>query len=275
LIPIADPSERAAGVDVGTTLTKLALRDAEGLQLRILPSQAIERAAREIEAFGPAALGITGTGATGLARLLGLDTTPRVEFECWRAGVAALLGRQGAGAGERDLLVSIGTGTTLLLAEPASVSRVAGSALGGGTLLGLGAALAGSSDHDELVALAARGDRGKVDLRVADVDPEGALPLSAEFTASFCARLAQGPAAPADAAHSLMGLLGETLGTLASAVAAAVQAKRVVYGGGTLRNNPPLRKVLGAYTFTGETIFLQNGEFTGAVGALELASQPV
>ena len=40
-----------------------------------------------------------------------------------------------------------------------------------------------------------------------------------------------------------MGLLGETLGTLASAIAAAVQAKRIVYGGGTLR-----RPVAGSIT---------------------------
>ena len=68
-------------------------------------------------------------------------------------------------------------------------------------------------------------------------------------------------------------MVAETVGTLASAVAAAVQARRILYGGGTLRGNAPLRDILAAYSFAGEHLFLRDGEFTGALGAIELAKQ--
>jgi type II pantothenate kinase len=252
---------------------KLALRRGEALELRILPSTAIEQAAREIEAFSPQRIGLTGTGAGALAALLKMDTAPDVEFDAWRAGASLLLAEQGAEPIERDLLVSLGTGTSLLLVEAASTTRVGGTALGGGTLGALGAALAGVSDPAELVALAARGERRNVDLTLADVDPNGALSLSSDFTAAFLEKLTRADAAePADIAHSLIGMIAETVGTLASAVAAALHARRIIYGGGTLRDNPPLREILAAYSFASEHIFLQDGEFTGALGAIELAA---
>ena len=61
------------------------------------------------------------------------------EFDAWRAGAIRLLERQGEKPPERDLLVSLGTGTSMLLVEPGRANRVGGTALGGGTLLGLGA----------------------------------------------------------------------------------------------------------------------------------------
>jgi len=273
LITHADPTQRSAGIDVGTTLLKLALRSGDALELRILPSNAIEQAAQEIEAFDPQRLGVTGIGAPALAALVNIDTAPSVEFDAWRSGAALLLAKQDAEPIERDLLVSLGTGTTLLLVEPSGSTRVGGTALGGGTLAALGAALAGATDPAQLVALAAQGQRKNVDLTLADVDPNGALSLSGDFTAAFLAKLAHGGAAPADVAHALVGMVAETVGTLASAVAAAVQARRILYGGGTLRGNAPLRDILAAYSFAGEHLFLRDGEFTGALGAIELAKQ--
>jgi type II pantothenate kinase len=273
LIPNADPTQRSAGVDVGTRCLKLALRAGDALELRILPSTAIEQAAREIEAFDPQRLGLTGTGAATLAPLLTVDTVASIEFEAWHAGATLLLAQQGAEPIERDLLISLGTGTSMLLVEPGGSTRVGGTALGGGTLAALGAALADTADPAQLVALASQGERRNVDLTLADVDPSGSLSLSSDFTAAFLAKLDRNTAAPADIAHALVGMVAETVGTLASAVAAAVQARRILYGGGTLRDNAPLRDILAAYSFAGEHVFLQDGEFTGALGAIELADR--
>ena len=174
MIPKADPLSREApdvGVDVGATLAKLAIRDPSGeLCFQIIPSYAIERAAREIESLEPRRLGFTGAAAPRLRHLLGLDTTILTEFEAWQRGAAVLLKRQGAAPIERDLLVSVGTGTSFLLVEAGSARRVGGTALGGGTLLGLGAAVLGTSDYEVLLALAAAGDRRKVDLLVGDIE---------------------------------------------------------------------------------------------------------
>lgn len=251
---------------------KLALRTGDALELRILPSTAIEQAAREIEAFCPQRLGLTGTGAGALAALMEMDTAPGVEFDAWRAGAALLLAEQGEAPIERDLLVSLGTGTSLLLVEPETTTRVGGTALGGGTLGALGSALGVADEPAVLVARAAEGERRNVDLTLADVDPSGALSLSSDFTAAFLEKLSRpGRPAPADVAHALIGMVAETVGTLASAVAAVVQARRIIYGGGTLRDNAPLREILAEYTFAGGHVFLEDGAFTGAIGAIELA----
>ncbi len=282
MIPYADRSTQDAptvGVDAGATLSKLAIRQASGeLGLRIVPSSAIEQAAQEVESLAPDPLGLTGAGAPRLRRLLGLDTTCVSEFEAWCAGASVLLARQGAAATERDLLVSLGTGTSVLLIEPGSTRRVGGSALGGGTLLGLSAAALGIADYPEFLALALRGDRRKVDLLVGDIDPSGNLPLPAEVTASSLAKLAwkgaNRKADPADLAHALIGLVGENVGMLCGMMAVQNDAKRILYGGSTLRGNGPLRDLLAIFgpVYGREIIFLEDGEFAGALGALELVS---
>lgn len=276
MIPNAVPTQRAVatqravGVDVGSSLVKLVFARAEALELRILPTSDIERAALEIEAFAPECIGATGTGAARLAERLSGDVRPVVEFEAWRAGTAWLLARQDETPPENDLIASLGTGTSFLLADAEGARHVGGSALGGGTLVALGQALVGIGEAERLSALAAQGDRRAVDLGVADVDPDGSLGMSREFTAAFLAGLPLADARPADVAHALNGMLAETLGTLASAMAAALGATRIVYGGGTLRHNPALREILAAYTFARAHVFLDDGEFAGALGALEL-----
>jgi type II pantothenate kinase len=161
----------------------------------------------------------------------------------------------------------------MLLVEPGRASRVGGTALGGGTLLGLAAALLGTSDFGELVRLAETGDRRRVDLLVADLEAGDAIPLPGEITAASLAKLATAVRAdPADVAHALLGMIGENVGLLAGALAAATGARRVVYGGGLLRANPPLRAILARFAAFGPAqVFLENGEFAGAVGALARA----
>ena len=269
MIPNAD---RSAGVDVGASLAKLVLRDPEGLGFRCFPSQNIERAVLEVEQFAPDRVAITGIGAASFAGLLGFDTTQLTEFDAWSAGAAALLARQGLPAPEKDLVVSLGTGTSMLLVEAQSGTRLAGTALGGGTLLGLGRQLLGCGDHAELMTLAGQGDRRRVDLCVSDLDPEGHLPLPGHLTASAFGKLARSDARPkpADLAHALVGLVAENVGILARSIAAASQARRIVYGGSTLREPTPLRPILVECAFGSEVVFLEQGEYTGAIGALEL-----
>jgi type II pantothenate kinase len=283
LIPKADPSTEEAtgiGVDAGATLAKLAIRKASGeLAFRIIPSYAIERAAREVESLAANRVGLTGAGAPQLRLLLGLDTTPVSEFDAWRAGAEALLARQGAAPVERDLLVSLGTGTSMLLVEPGSVRRVGGTALGGGTLLGLAAATLGIREYGELVALAERGDRSNVDLLVGDIDPTGDMALPAQITASSLAKLAwtgnDGEPAAGDLAHALIGLLGENVGMLCGMTAVQNGAKRILFGGSTLRGSTRLRDLLAVFgpLYGREVVFLVDGEFAGALGALELAER--
>jgi len=272
LIPNAD---RSAGVDVGASLAKLVLREPAGLGFRCFPSQNIERAVLEVEQFEPDRVAVTGAGAARFSNLLGFDTTQLTEFDAWSAGAAALLARQGLPAPEKDLVVSLGTGTSMLLVEATGGARLAGTALGGGTLLGLGRQLLDCGEHAALMTLAGQGDRRRVDLCVSDLDPEGHLPLPGHITASAFGKLTREDVQPepADLAHALVGLVAENVGVLARLVAAVSQARRIVYGGSTLREPSVLQPILVDCAPGSEVIFLEQGEYAGALGALELLAR--
>ena len=77
---------------------------------------------------------------------------------------------------ERHLVVSVGTGTSVMLVDGLSVTRVGGTALGGGTVMGLGSLLTGSLRFSHLAGLAAEGQRQNVDLRVSDIYRPGEIP---------------------------------------------------------------------------------------------------
>jgi len=133
--------------------------------------------------------------------------------------------------------------------------------------------LLGTGEFHEVVELASRGDRGRVDLLVRDIYPDGSLQLPGEMNASSFAKLARecdgDSPGPADLAHALMGLVGEGIAGVVGALAALTAASRIVLGGATLHQNPPLREILARLSALGRPlIFLQDGAYTAALGAL-------
>lgn len=276
----ANGSSVAVGVDSGATLAKLVVRrPGEAHEYRLLPSDDAQACRRALAGLGAARIGVTGGGADRLVRELP-GTVAVNEFAAWGAGAADMLAEDGGGEpSQRYLLVSLGTGTSVLLVDGLSVSRVGGTALGGGTLLGLAAGLLGTSDFETVVALAKKGSRREVDLLVSDIYRAGGIPLAGDLTAAnfgkLAPRLAAGErVAPADLAHALMGLLGENVALVCAHLAAAAQVRRIVFGGSTLRGNDALVEILGGITraLGREPVFLPRGEHAGALGALLLAS---
>jgi type II pantothenate kinase len=265
----------AVGVDAGASLVKLALREGGALRSELRPAAALAEVAERVQRLAPASLGLTGAGASELARRLDGEGVRVTEFSAWGTGVRRLLAGQRPDVAEPYLLVSLGTGTSVLLAQGLGVSRVGGTALGGGTLMGLGGLLLGGASFEDLVALAARGDRRRVDLLVSDIYRPGEIALAGDATAANFGKpaLVKG-AAPEDLANAILGMLGENVALICTGLAAAHGVRRIVYGGSTLRGNRPLRDVLTLITaaFGREPLFLDDGEFAGAIGALELAS---
>jgi type II pantothenate kinase len=269
-----------AGADVGATLVKLALRDPGGdTALETHPARELPAVAQRLREAGSHLIGLTGGGAPGLERLLhshanAMDTAVVDEFDAWSVGARRMLRGRDADL-TRFLLVSVGTGTSAMLVDGASVTRVGGTALGGGTVMGLGTALIRSRDFEEIALAAAAGDRRNVDLLISDVYPEGDFLLPGDVNAASFAKLARLPhgasAEHADLAHGVMGLVGENVALICCGLAAATRVERIVWGGTTLRNNPSLVSVLaGACRALGRRpLFLPKGEFVGALGALE------
>jgi type II pantothenate kinase len=172
---------------------------------------------------------------------------------------------------EHYLLVSLGTGTSVLEIQGDGARRVGGTALGGGTLMGLGWLVLRTRSFDALTELARAGDRRPVDLLVGDIYPEGGIPLPLELTASNFAKLESTRAE--DLARALMGLIGENVALICAALSREADAKLIVYCGSTLANNPALEEIVGGVTrMTGrEACFLPDGPYCGAVGAAALA----
>jgi type II pantothenate kinase len=270
----------AVGVDVGATLAKLATRRAgEPPRFALVAADALEQVARAVREAEPGRVGLTGGGAPELARLLGGEVARVNEFAAWGSGASALLEREGLPRGERHLLVSVGTGTSVMLVDGLSVTRIGGTALGGGTVVGLGSRLTGTRSFAEIAELASRGARRRVDLRVSDIYRAGEIPLAGELTAASFGRLGRTDLdgeepRREDLAHALMGLVGENVALICGGLAAAAQVRRIVFGGSTLRGNPALVEVLREITSAlgREPTFLCDGEFAGSLGALLLAA---
>jgi type II pantothenate kinase len=264
----------AAGVDIGATLAKVALRQGDGqVSLAMGAADGLEPLVEHLNALAPPCIGLTGGGALRLAKLLQSDTAQVEEFAAWSTGARRLL--RGGDAPERFLLASVGTGTSVVRVGSGPIERVGGTALGGGTIMGLAAALFGEYSFERIAALACEGDRRDVDLLVGEIYRDGGFQLPPELNAASFGKLAlardQASTDPCDLAHALMGMVGENVALLCAALANAAGVEHVVFGGSTLRNNEALSGILRGVCFAKglASTVLPQGEFAGAIGALE------
>jgi type II pantothenate kinase len=258
------------GVDCGASLVKVAVRGPTGTEYRVWPASGPERVAEALVELAPGAVAMTGGGSAALAALLPGEVLQVGEFEAWAAGARSLLADAGQEAGGPLVVVSVGTGTSAVLAHEDRVERIGGTALGGGTLLGLGSLLADAADFEQITELAARGDRHRVDLLVSEIYEQ----VSGNFTAaSFgkpALRAGERPS-PEDLCHAVTWLVGENVALIVAAHAAARDVKRIAFGGSTLHENPALREVIDwmSRIVGREPVFLEPAEYVGAVGCLE------
>ena len=206
------------GVDLGTSGTKLAARGPQRLSFQRRPTVRGETlAARAVEQFLDWAeiprnevdrLVLTGVRTSFFTRpLLGLPTFTVPEFEA--------IGRGGVIAGvERVLVVSMGTGTALVMAGPEGCAHLGGG-IGGGTLSGLGLLLLGEGRPDRIGQMALRGRPEKVDLLMGDICKVDLPNLQRDMTAANFGHVAP-DAAPEDIALGLVTLVLQSAGLAAS-----------------------------------------------------------
>ena len=266
-----------AGIDAGATLWKLAgfSRGGEELELAAVPAGAIAAVRDRLAGWEPTQVHVTGGGAARIAAaLIGAPVQQVSEFAAWARGAPLLAARAGWVLPERYLLVSLGTGTSILEVAGGVATRVSGLTLGGGALLGLAQLLCRSDSFAEVAALAERGDRSRVDLTVGDVYPEGGIALDPRLTAASFAKVASEE--PADLAQALVGLLGENVGISCAALARAMGIETLVVGGSAVSASPLLGEILRLAARVGgaDAWLLPDGAFCGAVGAAALDDPP-
>jgi type II pantothenate kinase len=259
------------GLDLGATLHKVARARDPGLaDLEVSTFPAVGRGALAfVRALAPTRVVLAGGRApAAAAELAPIPTSVVSEFDAWARGGGIVAGRAGTPVADPYLLVSLGTGTSILLVDEGRATRVAGTALGGGTLVGLATLLLGVTGFDELVELAAGGSRRDVDLLLGDVYPDVAIP---DFTAAHFGKLSS--RRPEDLARAIVGMVAESVALMSAHQAMARRVACVVYGGSALARNPVLAEVLTTMTgcFGLRVLIPAEGAHAGAVGCLAMA----
>ena len=119
---------------------------------------------------------ITGVGSAYVEQpLYGIPTFKVNEFTCNGLGGQYFTGL-------KDLIVvSMGTGTSLVQVNGDSIVHTGGIGIGGGTILGLSSLLLKTQDISHIMDLASRGTLSNIDLQIQDISrtPLPGLPLSA------------------------------------------------------------------------------------------------
>ena len=153
---------------------------------------------------------LTGVGASGVTTpIYGLPTTHVDEFRADGLGARFVSGLQ------QLIVVSMGTGTTLVRVDGDDISHIGGISMGGGTLQGLSHLLLKDSHIQDVIEMAQHGDISRINLQIKDIskgDIEG-LPMHA--TASLFGKVLNSNPNDNDIAKGLICMVLETIGSCA------------------------------------------------------------
>lgn len=208
------------GIDVGISTTKIVgVRDGEvSSPLRI---RATDPVTSLYGAFGKylydnqidlndiEQVMLTGVGAAYIdSPIYGLPTTKVEEF------IADGLGAQHESQLSKMIVVSMGTGTSIVQCDGDYIKHIGGIGIGGGTLSGLSRLLLQTDDTNQVAELAQGGDIAKINLLIGDISPNPLPGLPMDATASLFAH-AQANASRADIALGLINLVLQAIGSAA------------------------------------------------------------
>ena len=156
---------------------------------------------------------LTGVGAAYVKNdVYGVDTSRCDEF------LADALGARYESQLDHVIVVSMGTGTSFVMADHEDIRHVGGIGIGGGTLQGLSRLMLNTSDIKQVSALAMQGDISHINLLIGDISAQPLPGLPMEATASIFAR-AQSDAPKEDIACGIISMVLQTIGS-ASVLAA-------------------------------------------------------
>lgn len=153
---------------------------------------------------------LTGIGAKGVTfPLLECPTTFIDEFK------ANGLGARFDSGLDHIIVVSMGSGTSLVRVDGDDISHIGGIGMGGGTLLGLSKLLLGTTNIEEIKTLADNGYPELINLRIRDVCDDGYDTLLRDATASLFANVLNITPNKNDIASGIVHMVLETIGSAA------------------------------------------------------------
>ena len=209
------------GVDIGSSATKIVAMDENK---HIISSMRVSAADQVTALFGSigrllyensiqlenvAAVMLTGMGASfAKGDIYGLQTRRVTEFEALGTGGLFLSGLSAAVVG------SVGTGTALVEAADGQFRHVGGSAVGGGTLVGLSSRLFGIDRVDVIAQMAEKGNLKNVDWSISELSSAD-MPTLPDYATSSNLGKMKSTATDNDVALGLFNMIFQTVGTLA------------------------------------------------------------
>lgn len=176
------------GIDVGISTTKIVGIDEKGMVISPIRIKATDPITSLYGAFGKYLhdnkikldeiehVMLTGVGAAYIdEHIYGLPTSKSEEF------IADGLGAKYKSKLDRMIVVSMGTGTSLVKCDGENIKHIGGIGIGGGTLAGLSRIMLKTDDVKQITNLAKDGDVSKINLLIKDISaqPLPGLPMSA------------------------------------------------------------------------------------------------
>lgn len=176
------------GIDVGISTTKIVGVDEKGMVISPIRIKATDPITSLYGAFGKYLhdnkikldeiehVMLTGVGAAYIdEHIYGLPTSKSEEF------IADGLGAKYESKLDRMIVVSMGTGTSLVKCDGENIKHIGGIGIGGGTLAGLSRIMLKTDDIKQITNLAKDGDVSKINLLIKDISakPLPGLPMSA------------------------------------------------------------------------------------------------
>ena len=176
------------GIDVGISTTKIVGIDEKGMVISPIRIKATDPITSLYGAFGKYLhdnkikldeiehVMLTGVGAAYIdEHIYGLPTSKSEEF------IADGLGAKYESKLDRMIVVSMGTGTSLVKCDGENIKHIGGIGIGGGTLAGLSRIMLETDDIKQITNLAKDGDVSKINLLIKDISakPLPGLPMSA------------------------------------------------------------------------------------------------
>ncbi len=255
------------GIDVGGTNTQGVLFDGKVLKAKCSvegnqPRHAVE-CYRHLgkKAKGGCSVVLTGGGSRKVSRRnFPVPFTTVGEIDAIGKGGEYLSGKSSI------FVASIGTGTAFVSVRDGEPKHLGGTGVGGGTIYGLSSLmLRGSPDDAERLA---RKGSGSMDLTVKDIVGSGIGRIPAKATASnfgkACRRWGR-----AEISHSMLKMVGETIGVMSYFAARTVgQENSMVMCGRVALNKTVKEKI--TYTVKlmgGKAEFPKDAEYCAAIGA--------
>ena len=261
------------GIDIGGTTTKIAgFRKARvcGV-ISVKADDPVTSASGALGKFTDAfslklkdieKIAVTGVGANFLGReLFGIPLQRVPEFTAIGHGGLFLAGLKKA------VVVSMGTGTAMVLADGREIRHLGGSGVGGGTLIGLSRYIINTTDFQNIVDLAGEGNLGNVDLNIRDISQVemGNIPMSA--TASNFGKHSD-KASQSDLALGLINLVCQSIGIMGVFASREEKVDQIVLTG-KLVKLPQAEKIFSRLgkLFGKKFIIPDYAEFSTAVGS--------